>query len=256
MGKKGIKYYAVRKGRIPGIYMNWNECQKQINKFSSPEFNSFNSLSEAEKYMKNNVQINISGNNGTNAYISGSFNKYNNIYGYAGLIIHNDTRHIIKGKGNDINLIQLGSVSSQITASKEIIKKAIGLNIKNLNIYYDYDGVEKWATGEWKRNKEETKKYYDFIQDMKSKINIKFIKNNKEFSKERSEVMNLAKEEAGNKIIEEEESSPHINNIFENRKNIIQDKIIKKRIIRRSNNYRKFELKKLPDYIKAIFLND
>ena len=24
------KYYAVRKGRIPGIYRTWSECQKQV----------------------------------------------------------------------------------------------------------------------------------------------------------------------------------------------------------------------------------
>ena len=37
-------------------------------------------------------------------------------------------------------------------------------------------GIEMWATGEWKRNKSGTIAYYDFIQSVKDKINIKFIK--------------------------------------------------------------------------------
>ena len=50
MGKNRIKYYAVRKGFIPGIYYSWTECQKQVNKFSGAEFKSFKSLLEAEEY--------------------------------------------------------------------------------------------------------------------------------------------------------------------------------------------------------------
>ena len=33
-----------------------------------------------------------------------------------------------------------------------------------------------WATGEWKRNKEGTIAYYDFIQSVKDKIDIYFVK--------------------------------------------------------------------------------
>lgn len=30
MSKK-IKYYAVKSGRVPGIYLAWDECLKQAN---------------------------------------------------------------------------------------------------------------------------------------------------------------------------------------------------------------------------------
>ena len=51
MGKKNIKYYAVRKGITPGIYFSWDDCKKQINKFSGAEFKSFNNISDAEEYI-------------------------------------------------------------------------------------------------------------------------------------------------------------------------------------------------------------
>ena len=52
-----MKYYAVRKGRIPGIYHSWDECRAQVDKFSGAEFKSFYSEKEAELYL-NNVDLN------------------------------------------------------------------------------------------------------------------------------------------------------------------------------------------------------
>ena len=52
-----MKYYAVRKGRVPGIYYSWDECRAQVDKFSGAEFKSFHSEKEAELYL-NNVDLN------------------------------------------------------------------------------------------------------------------------------------------------------------------------------------------------------
>ena len=47
------KYYAVKKGRVPGIYDTWDECKAQTAGFSGPVFKSFNSLTEAEDFVNN-----------------------------------------------------------------------------------------------------------------------------------------------------------------------------------------------------------
>ncbi|CAL7947035.1 unnamed protein product [Xylocopa violacea] len=47
-----VTYYAVAKGRKPGIYMTWNECKLQVNQFSGPVFKKFNSQHEAENFIK------------------------------------------------------------------------------------------------------------------------------------------------------------------------------------------------------------
>jgi len=44
-------------------------------------------------------------------------------------------------------------------------------NKKKITIYYDYQGIEKWANGEWKAKKRLTKEYVEFIKD-KNGINI------------------------------------------------------------------------------------
>ena len=38
---------------------------------------------------------------------------------------------------------------------------------KDLTIYYDYSGIEKWATKEWKRNKKGTIEYSEYIDSVK-----------------------------------------------------------------------------------------
>ena len=37
----GNKYYAVKKGRKPGIYDTWDECRKQTLGFSGAVYKSF-----------------------------------------------------------------------------------------------------------------------------------------------------------------------------------------------------------------------
>ena len=232
MGKGKCKYYAVRKGFSPGIYYSWDECQKQI--------------------MNTSAQITKVDKKKSYAYVSGCFNNLNKSYGYGGIIFHEGQRYEVQGGGIDKDLINIGSVASQILASKETIKKAINLEIRNIDIYYDYDGIEKWANGDWKRNLKETKDYYNFIQEISPIININFIKNKKTNpSNEKNEASNLAKKAAGN-ISNNNDTNIIDNNISTKGNNIIKEKHIKKRIIR-NNNYNKFELKKLPDYIKAIF---
>ena len=50
--EKKTKFYAVRKGRYPGIYTTWEEAEKQINDgFKKPEHKSFLTKKEAEKYI-------------------------------------------------------------------------------------------------------------------------------------------------------------------------------------------------------------
>ena len=52
MAKKK-NYYAVKNGRKPGIYTTWADCQQEIIGFSGAVFKGFETLEEAQEYMKN-----------------------------------------------------------------------------------------------------------------------------------------------------------------------------------------------------------
>lgn len=45
-----MKYYAVKVGRVPGIYTDWPSCQAQVTHFSGAQYKSFSSRKLAEDY--------------------------------------------------------------------------------------------------------------------------------------------------------------------------------------------------------------
>lgn len=46
-----MKFYAVRKGKHPGIYKTWEECELQVKGYSQAEFKSFSCQDDAEAYL-------------------------------------------------------------------------------------------------------------------------------------------------------------------------------------------------------------
>ena len=47
-----LTFYAVRKGRTPGVYNSWGETQAQVGGFPGAEFKKFSTHEDAEKFMK------------------------------------------------------------------------------------------------------------------------------------------------------------------------------------------------------------
>lgn len=46
------KYYAVKKGRNPGIYRSWAECEEQVSGFRGARFKGFRTEHAAEVFMQ------------------------------------------------------------------------------------------------------------------------------------------------------------------------------------------------------------
>ena len=55
MPPKPKKYYAVRVGRHPGIYITWPEAQKEVSRFVGALYKSFTTLPEAQEYMHTGI---------------------------------------------------------------------------------------------------------------------------------------------------------------------------------------------------------
>lgn len=53
------KYYAVRVGRKPGIYDNWDDAKEQVNGFKNSKYKSFTTEEEAIAFMNENTQNKI-----------------------------------------------------------------------------------------------------------------------------------------------------------------------------------------------------
>ena len=46
------RYYAVRAGRVPGIYETWGDCEDQITGFAGARFKGFATRDAAEVFMR------------------------------------------------------------------------------------------------------------------------------------------------------------------------------------------------------------
>ena len=179
------KYYAVRVGRHPGIYRTWGKCESEVSRYKGAEFKAFMSLVEAEDYMsgiedyvheENEVNIGNTRSDIPYAFVDGSFNGATCTYGYGGFLMHDGIKEVLQGAGNDAEMASMRNVAGEVLGSMAAIKRAIELNLTEIAIYYDYMGIEQWATGSWKRNKKGTIDYYNYIQSVKDKITIHFVK--------------------------------------------------------------------------------
>ncbi len=178
------KFYAVRVGKTPGIYFNWKQCEENVKGYPGAVYKSFKSLDEAKDFLEGKTALSdkMDDNNtasackGAYAFVDGSYNLATRVYGYGGFLVHNGQKYILQGSGMDEDMVSMRNVAGEILGSMAAVRRAIELGIKDIDIYYDYQGIEMWATGSWKRNKSGTIAYYEFMQSIKNDINVRFVK--------------------------------------------------------------------------------
>ena len=170
-----MKYYAVRKGRKPGIYTNWDECKALVTGFKGAEYKSFTQREAALEYMSGGAAVSVEELEAY-SFVDGSFNQATGVYGYGGFLTYKGEKYILSGCGDDAEMASMRNVAGEVLGSMAAVEKALELGIRSLDIYYDYMGISMWATGEWKRNKKGTIAYHDYIQSVKDKISLRFVK--------------------------------------------------------------------------------
>lgn len=169
------KFYAVKVGRKPGIYNTWGEAQKQVSGFSGAKFKSFSNEEEALKFISDE---NVPQKETIyTAYVDGSFNKEKQQYG-SGIVILKEHKVLkeISVMGNNKNYLESYQIAGEVLACIEAIKWAINNAIEEITIFFDYQGIESWASGEWKRNKPISIDYYNEFVNLSKDIKVYFKK--------------------------------------------------------------------------------
>ncbi|HFI0621660.1 TPA: viroplasmin family protein [Streptococcus suis] len=191
------KYYAVRKGAKPGIYETWGEAEQQVKGFSGAEYKSFRTLSEADNYLlhesedqsndpssietmneKINLEISELDDDSVLAFVDGSFSPKTNDgkekYSYGVILLTKNAEYRLYKSFVDKEGLESRNVSGEIAGVKAAIDWAIEQQKTKIKIYYDYEGIEKWANGDWSAKKNLTKRYVEYINSSRSKIKIDF----------------------------------------------------------------------------------
>lgn len=167
------KYYAVKEGKNIGIYESWEECKEQVHGYSGAVYKSFQNREDALNFIKGEKECVKSE---TYAYVDGSFSLENFEFSFGAIIFHNGEVLEFSEKFSDPELAVMRNVAGEIKGAEFVMRYCAEHNIKNIDIYYDYMGIEKWCTGEWKANKQGTLSYRDYYNSIKDKVKINFIK--------------------------------------------------------------------------------
>ncbi|XP_048209427.1 ribonuclease H1 isoform X3 [Perognathus longimembris pacificus] len=146
-------FYAVRRGRRTGVFLSWNECREQVNRFPAARFKKFATEDEAWAFVRNSASPGGSEGDHVVVYTDGCCSSNGRKRARAGIGVY-------WGPGHPLNVgIRLpGRQTNQraeIHAACKAIEQAKAQNISRLALYTDsmftINGITNWVQG-WKRN--------------------------------------------------------------------------------------------------------
>ena len=191
------KFYAVRVGKTPGIYQTWSQAEEQVKGFPDAEYKSFSTQNEAIRYMaREEIKENENFSNNSTvtnekieqeiknlhdgeviAFVDGSFSldaDGKEKYSFGVLLLTCESEDRLYKAFVDKASMESKNIAGEIEGVKQAVLWAIDNNKQRIKIFYDYEGIEKWATKEWKSKVKVSQEYSKFFDEKSKLINIEF----------------------------------------------------------------------------------
>lgn len=173
-----LKYYAIRKGHTTGVYFGtWEQVKSKVNGFAGAEYKSFSDVYKAQQYIleeeyKEDVPDTYY------AYVDGSNFGDGSAYSGSCVIVYNgeiiDESNL---RGENPDFLPKRNIAGEIMGALLAISWAQKNNITQLFICHDYNGVGKWATGEFKARDSLSIMYKQQVDNsIAGGLDLKFIK--------------------------------------------------------------------------------
>lgn len=168
------KFYAVRAGKKPGIYTDWESCKSQVHGFKGAIYKSFKRREDAEAFMGAFKEEETP--EGLIAYVDGSYRDEDKSYSY-GVALYDEGEVIWEDSCRfQGDMASMRNVAGEILGARVAMERAIETGHDALILHYDYAGIEHWAKGEWKCNKKGTIDYKAFYDSIKDRLKVHFVK--------------------------------------------------------------------------------
>lgn len=110
------------------------------------------------------------------AFIDGSFDKKLGMVGSGGVMLVGEKEIEFSLATTNPKYVEYWNVSGELLAALHVVKYAIDHRYTSCSLYYDYIGIEMWATGRWKTNNPVTTNYAKVMKEWASQIRIDFHK--------------------------------------------------------------------------------
>lgn len=179
------KYYAVRVGKTPGIYLNWEDCKKQTEGYKGAKFKTFLNAGDAADFVNNKVNTGIENDEAGRpitdeftavAYVDGSYNADTKQFSYGVVMFHDGCEKHFSECVDNKELAEMRNVAGEIKGAEAAMRYAADNKVKKLVIYHDYEGIASWCLGHWKTNKQGTIAYKEFYDKISREVNVSFVK--------------------------------------------------------------------------------
>ena len=109
-------------------------------------------------------------------YVDGSYELSTKRYAYGLVVVHKGEETYSECEARKGEYSSMRNVAGEVLGAMKAMTYAREKGYRNLVLYFDYQGIESWALGTWKRNNELTQGYHAFYQSMKKDLNVKFRK--------------------------------------------------------------------------------
>lgn len=177
------KVYAVKKGKVTGIFKSWDECKASVDGYPGAQYKSFLTKEEAEAYLSGadyhapdiTCEKGLPGQ--VKAYVDGSFDVKIGKYSFGCVMLTPEGEIVRKsGNGDKPQSMALRNVTGEMLGAMFAVKWCDVNGYSAVEICYDYMGIEMWATGGWKAKNELTQKYAAFMRENSRKLQITYRK--------------------------------------------------------------------------------
>lgn len=202
------KWYAVHagRGRTPEIHPDWETCRAATDGYPGAVYRGFPSQSDALSYLAALAGLSPEALVGkyphlgeglppglperaprllyhrtppadVDLYVDGSFREGIPAYGYGVVLVRdNELLEERSGYGNKADALALRNVSGEMLGTIEGLRSVQRHGFSRVALHFDYQGIESWAIGAWKRNNRFTRAYHACLQKFMKTLEIRFVK--------------------------------------------------------------------------------
>ena len=187
------KIYAVKRGKITGVFNEWEACRASVEGYPGAEYKGFASEKEARAYLGDALEDKEKAGGQSRAefladedlpqegkllaYVDGSYEDSLKKYAFGCVFILPDGRVCTEfGNGEKEQALKHRNVSGEMLGAMYAVKTAMASDFRQVELRYDYEGIEKWVTGKWRSKTELTEKYAKAMREWGTKIDIRFTK--------------------------------------------------------------------------------
>jgi ribonuclease HI len=138
------KFYAIKSDNEKKIVTTWTECEKLTHGVKGVLFKSFGSREEAQAWLDG---MDAPAPDGIRVFVDGSFSPGFAHSGWAFVVTDND-KEIARGSGITAFEAESRNIDGEVMASFQAMR---WLDAHDMNgvICHDYEGIARWAKGEW-----------------------------------------------------------------------------------------------------------